>query len=89
MKAIEFAPVIGVTPEQVSRWENSSNLPEKSTDRYIRVCYTVLSGDRLLGANTTREIVEKLPAIHPVDLQDEKIQAAIKNHEWEAEPVCV
>jgi hypothetical protein len=87
MKAVDFAPLIGVTPEQVSRWENNSNLPEKSTDRYIRVCYAVRSGEKLLG-DTTREIVEKLPAAR-ADLHDEKIQAAIKNHEWEAEPVCV
>jgi DNA-binding transcriptional regulator YiaG len=32
----DFAKIIGVTPEQVSRWENGHNAPEKSADKLIR-----------------------------------------------------
>jgi putative zinc finger/helix-turn-helix YgiT family protein len=36
-KAVDFAEMIGVSPEQVSRWEHGHNLPEKSADKLIRL----------------------------------------------------
>ena len=36
-KASEFAKIVGVTPEQVSRWENDANPPEPSADKLIRL----------------------------------------------------
>jgi putative zinc finger/helix-turn-helix YgiT family protein len=36
-KNADFAQVIGVTPEQVSRWENGHNPPEKSADKLMRL----------------------------------------------------
>ena len=36
-KSSEFAKIIGVTLEQVSRWENGHNPPEASADKLIRV----------------------------------------------------
>jgi putative zinc finger/helix-turn-helix YgiT family protein len=39
-KAIDFATLIGVSPEQVSRWENGHNSPEKSADKLIRLLAT-------------------------------------------------
>ena len=37
LRAADFAATVGVTPEQVSRWENGHNPPEKSTDKLIRL----------------------------------------------------
>ena len=36
-KAADFAKIIGVSAEQVSRWENGHNPPEKSADKLIRL----------------------------------------------------
>jgi putative zinc finger/helix-turn-helix YgiT family protein len=36
-KAMDFAKVMGVSPEQVSRWEHGHNQPEKAADKLIRV----------------------------------------------------
>jgi putative zinc finger/helix-turn-helix YgiT family protein len=47
-KAIEFAQIIGVRPEEVSRWENDVNPPEKSACKLIRIVYAKLSGDKEL-----------------------------------------
>jgi len=44
-KAVEFAKIVSVTPEQVSRWENDSNPPDKSTNKLIRMYYGAESGD--------------------------------------------
>lgn len=48
-KATEFAEIIGVRPEEVSRWENDANKPEKSACRLIRLAYIQLSGDKRLS----------------------------------------
>ncbi len=42
-KAADFAKIIGVSAEQVSRWENGHNPPEKSADKLIRL---VAAGSR-------------------------------------------
>lgn len=47
-KSSEFAQIVGVSPEQVSRWENGSNPPEAAADKLIRLFYVRLSGDRVL-----------------------------------------
>src|ERR1700676_902668 len=44
-KSSDFAKIIGVEPEQVSRWENGSNPPSESADKLIRVFYCLLSAD--------------------------------------------
>jgi DNA-binding transcriptional regulator YiaG len=40
--ASDFAKLVGVSSEQVSRWENGHNSPEKSADKLIRL----LAADR-------------------------------------------
>src|SRR5204863_9374370 len=47
-KATEFSRLIGVRPEEVSRWENGSHRPEKSACRLMRLTYAQLSGDKKL-----------------------------------------
>jgi DNA-binding transcriptional regulator YiaG len=36
-KAADFAQLVGVSPEQVSRWETERNAPEKPADKLIRL----------------------------------------------------
>lgn len=36
-KAVDFAQLVGVSSEQVSRWENGHNPPEKSADKLMRL----------------------------------------------------
>jgi putative zinc finger/helix-turn-helix YgiT family protein len=36
-KATDFGQLVGVSSEQVSRWENDRNSPEKAADKLIRV----------------------------------------------------
>lgn len=87
-KSAEFGQIIGVTPEQVSRWENGSNLPEKSADKLIRIYYCLLSGEKSLKEKVDRHIEEWLKVL-PGDEEIEKIQAARKrNKEWKVEPVA-
>jgi putative zinc finger/helix-turn-helix YgiT family protein len=86
-KSSEFAQLVGVTTEQVSRWENEHNPPERSADKLIRVLYSILSGDRKLRDKMTQDIEDWLCTItgngHP-----SHICAELRNHEWKVKSLA-
>lgn len=86
-KSSEFAKLVGVTPEQVSRWENDHNGPERSADKLIRVFYSMLSGDRKLREKMNQDIEEWLNTVAEND-QIPNICAKLRNREWKTESVC-
>ena len=53
-KAVEFAQIVGVTPEQVSRWENNANLPDASTDKLIRAYELTMLANQAIRCCATR-----------------------------------
>ena len=61
-KSSEFARIIGVTSEQVSRWEHGHNPPERSADKLIRVFYCHLAGDKELRTEVDGKIEKWLSA---------------------------
>jgi putative zinc finger/helix-turn-helix YgiT family protein len=82
-KAVEFAGIVGVSPEQLSRWENESNPPEKATDKLIRLYYAVQSGDPALKTKLAglSQWLQDIPTLNSVP----KICASLnKNQEWKA-----
>jgi putative zinc finger/helix-turn-helix YgiT family protein len=82
-KAFEFAGIVGVSPEQLSRWENESNLPESATDKLIRLCYAIQSGDSELRMKLKglSESLKDIPTLHPMS----EIRASLnKKQEWKA-----
>jgi putative zinc finger/helix-turn-helix YgiT family protein len=87
-KGSEFARIIGVTDEQVSRWENGHNPPEQSADKLIRIFYSMLSGDRKLRRMVDEHIECWLGALTG-EGKVLDIRAKLRNKEWKAEPVAV
>ena len=86
-KSSEFAKLVGVTTEQVSRWENGHNSPERSADKLIRVFYSMLSGDRALRKRVDQDIEDWLSTVAE-DGGIPNIRAKLRNREWTAEPVA-
>jgi putative zinc finger/helix-turn-helix YgiT family protein len=84
-KSSEFAKIIGVTPEQVSRWENGHNRPEVSADKLIRVFYCLLSDNRELRAKVDKHIGPWLAAL-PGEVQTPCIRAKLLRNTWTAAP---
>ena len=91
-KATEFAAIIGVTAEQVSRWENDSNSPEPSTDKLIRVCYALLAGDKKLQRKFSEDVnveLERWLTGLPGQKRLMKIQASrSRAREWKVGPAA-
>jgi putative zinc finger/helix-turn-helix YgiT family protein len=85
-KSSDFAALVGVSAEQVSRWENGHNHPERSADKLIRILYSMLSGDRRLREKMNHDIEEWLSAT-TAEGRVPDIRAKLRNKEWKAEPV--
>ena len=86
IKSSEFAKIIGVSSEQVSRWENGRNQPEESADKLIRVFYCHLSGDRELRKKVDKHMDSWLHAWSGGG-QPGGILAKLRKDEWKAESV--
>lgn len=85
-RSTEFAKIIGVTPEQISRWENDNNPPSESADKLIRVFYCLLSGDPALRDKVMTHVDAWLTTL-PGSEAAFSFRAELQNHEWAAEPV--
>jgi putative zinc finger/helix-turn-helix YgiT family protein len=62
-KSAEFAKLISVGIEEVSRWENGHVTPSRSADKLIRVFYSMVSGDRRLTDCMNKNIDEWLDTV--------------------------
>lgn len=85
-KSSEFAQIVGVTEEQVSRWENGHNPPEKSADKLIRVFYCHLASDPALKKQVNKHIEDWLATI-PGEECVSKYCARLQHEEWTGEPI--
>jgi len=85
-KSADFGKIIGVTPEQISRWENDGNFPSESADKLIRVFFCLYSGDQVLTERVTKHIDAWL-AILPGEEYANKFQAQLHDDQWDAESV--
>lgn len=87
-KSADFARLVGVTKEQVSRWENDNNPPQHSADKLIRVLYCLESGDYELRRAFDSRIAEWLTA-WAGEGQLSGIRAKLTDkEEWEAEALA-
>jgi DNA-binding transcriptional regulator YiaG len=60
-KASDFGQLVGVTSEQVSRWENGHNPPEKSADKLVRMIAANQIGAEKSDANAIANLIYKKP----------------------------
>ena len=87
-KSSEFAKIIGVSPEHLSRLESSDEeySTSKSADRLIRVYYSLLSGDETLRDTMNKHIDEYMATLHGEE-QPSSFRAELHKDKWEAEAV--
>jgi DNA-binding transcriptional regulator YiaG len=86
-KSSEFAKIVGVTPEHLSRLESADGYStSESADKLIRVYYSLLSGDEMLRDTMNKHIDAYMATLRGED-QTSNFRAALHNEEWEAESV--
>lgn len=92
IKASEFADIIDVSAEQLSRWENQHNGMGGATDRLIRIAYAFIKKDSKLKS-LVQQVQEKFQqwstSIHKSPT-GERIHAEYKaNRKWIAEAEAI
>jgi putative zinc finger/helix-turn-helix YgiT family protein len=85
LTAAVFANIIGVSPENFSRWENDHNPPADSADRLIRVSYSLISGDKKLQELVQNRFQEWITSIHGIGHNERIIAERVRNRQWSAE----
>jgi putative zinc finger/helix-turn-helix YgiT family protein len=88
IKSSEFAKVIGVTPEHLSRLESSSDKYNQSeaVDKLVRIYYSLMSGDDKLKDLMNSHIDSYMATLTGED-QIGSFRAERNNQGWTAEPV--
>ena len=85
-KSSDFSKIIGVTAEQMSRWETKNTARSESADKLIRVFYCLLSGDPMLVDKVMSHIDAWLTTL-PGSEQAFSFRAELHDQTWAAEPV--
>jgi putative zinc finger/helix-turn-helix YgiT family protein len=84
----EFAKIIGVAREEVSRWEHKEHQPSHSADKLIRVFYCLSCEDDELRAMVNKH-VETWLATLPGEDCIASLRAKLHELEWTVEAVSV
>jgi DNA-binding transcriptional regulator YiaG len=87
-KSVDFANIIGVTPEHYSRLESvrEDHNPSGSADKLIRLYYSLLSGDETLKDTMNSNIEAYMASLHGEE-QPLSVRAELHKDEWEAEAI--
>lgn len=86
-KSMDFASLIGVEPQTLSRMEGTNEaLPvERGRDRLIRLVYRVLSGDAKLKDAPADRIERWLTSIQGTGDGERIVATWLRNHQWRVE----
>jgi hypothetical protein len=89
-KAIEFAPMVSLTPEYLSALENNPDPLDPGRDKLARLIYRALSGEKQL-----RKVFEKSPeferwitSIHQGGLGENIYATHLRNNQWKVETIA-
>jgi DNA-binding transcriptional regulator YiaG len=83
-KAIEFAPMVSLTPEYLSALENNPDPVDPGRDKLVRLIYRELSGDKQL-----KKVFEKgqdferwITSIHKSCVGENIFATHLRNNQW-------
>jgi DNA-binding transcriptional regulator YiaG len=91
-KAIEFAPMISLTPEYLSSVENNPDPVDPGRDKLVRLIYRVMSDDKRLKDIFAKQqdFQRWITSIHNSGMGDRIVASRLSNNQWkvEAEPIA-
>jgi len=90
-KAIEFAPMISLTPEYLSALENSPDPVDPGRDKLVRVIYRAMAGDKKLRAvfEKGEDFQRWITSIHNTGMGERIVASRLKNNQWRVEALPV
>jgi hypothetical protein len=86
-KAVEFAPMVSLTPEYLSSLENSPDSIDPGRDKLVRLIYRALSGDKRLKAVFDKEddFQRWITSIHSSGMGERITASRLRNNQWKVE----
>jgi DNA-binding transcriptional regulator YiaG len=90
-KAIEFAPMVSLTPEYLSALENNPDPVDPGRDKLVRVIYRAMSGDKTLKAVFDKEVDFQrwITSIHNSGMGERITASRLSNNQWKVESAPV
>jgi DNA-binding transcriptional regulator YiaG len=91
-KAVEFAPMVSLTPEHLSTLENSPDPVDEGRDKLVRLIYREMSDDKKLKLvfEKQQDFEKWITSIHKTGMGERIVASRLRNNQWkvEAEPVA-
>lgn len=84
-KAIDFAPLVGITPQHLSKLENSDDSIDSSLDKLIRLSFAGLSGDKQIrnAIGIENDFERWLASIHGEGKNEGIYAKRMRNNKWQ------
>jgi len=91
-KAIDFAPMVSLTPEYLSALENNPDPVDPGRDKLVRLIYRAMARDKKLKSVFDKEedFQRWITSIHNAGMGERIIASRLKNNQWkvEAQPIA-
>jgi DNA-binding transcriptional regulator YiaG len=86
-KAVDFAPMVSLTPEYLSALENSPDSVDPGRDKLVRLIYRALSGEKALRAvfDKTEDFQRWITSIDSTNIGQTITASRLRNHQWKVE----
>jgi hypothetical protein len=86
LRAIDFAAMMAIKPQSMSRLESVGAVNE-SRDRFIRLLYTMMSGNGRIKANP-EELQRWMTSIHGKGSHERIMATWQENRQWKVDPIA-
>src|ERR1035438_2277387 len=86
-KAVEFSPMVSLTPEYLSALENNPDPVDPGRDKLVRVIYRALSDDKKLKDvfQKHQDFQKWITSIHKTGRGERIIASRLRNNQWRVE----
>jgi|SRR5208283_3419794 len=90
-RAVDFSPMVSLTPEYLSAVENSPDPIDPGRDKLVRLIYRALSGEKVLKAvfDKRDDFQRWITSIHKSGVGDRITAFLLKNKQWKVETEAI
>jgi hypothetical protein len=87
IKAVDFSPMVSLTPEYLSALENSPDPIDPGRDKLVRLIYSAMSGDKILKDvfSRQRDFQRWITSVSKSGLGERIIATRLHNNHWRVE----
>jgi hypothetical protein len=84
-KAVEFAPMVSLTPQHLSSLENNPDAVDAGRDKLARLIYREMADDKKLAFQKQQDFQNWITSIHETGMGERIIASRLRNNQWKVE----